>query len=266
MRDAAGKEEKRMTVSSYAIAKYPNPLKLATLLKRKAEPLVMVNLIKYKQRASGKFKHMTGEEAYIQYAESAMNAQGSMGINSRIIWSGRVDEQVAGKQAPQFDSIGFLEYASPQNFFKFLLKGKSDQQARSSGLSGQWLLASKTITETQVDDYEDDVVLVELFSHIRREADTWLVNWQAKQKEFGGQIIWQGNSDTLIIGRANKKPTIVVATRYPNVGALTSAMATSEASRIKRSEISGVRDYMAFRAHSDSKMDTFADILEQTSA
>ena len=47
--------------------------------------------------------------------------------------------------APNFQTIGFLKYASPKAFLRFVTKGESHTKARSAGLEGQWLIVSTTL-------------------------------------------------------------------------------------------------------------------------
>ena len=87
---------------SYSISSLPN-FKLAGVLARRNEPMVMANFIKFKDQATGRYRGMSGQEAYAIYAESAMIAQGAMG--SRMIWAGHVEERIAGSHAPDFSLI-----------------------------------------------------------------------------------------------------------------------------------------------------------------
>ena len=49
----------------------PNLLKLGRALLRPNQPFVMINMLSYKPQATGDYAHLTGEETYENYAQSA---------------------------------------------------------------------------------------------------------------------------------------------------------------------------------------------------
>ncbi|MEM6931606.1 MAG: hypothetical protein AAF602_32040, partial [Myxococcota bacterium] len=69
------------------IAQRPRPFPLIATFLRANEPFVMVNLLVYKERATGGHRDLSGEAAYRRYVESVEQVQGPMG--SRLLWGGR---------------------------------------------------------------------------------------------------------------------------------------------------------------------------------
>jgi hypothetical protein len=75
------------------IALYPTPEQIQGLLKGPADqPVVMLNLLRFKERATAPDEGLTGQEAYQRYADEMVRFVESKG--GRVIWSGRVDSQV----------------------------------------------------------------------------------------------------------------------------------------------------------------------------
>ena len=247
-----------MMNKSYSISSMPN-YKLAGVLARRNKPMVMANFLKFKDQATGRYRGMSGQEAYAIYAESAMTAQGPMG--SRVIWAGQVEELIAGSHPPEFSSIVFLEYASPRSFLKFVIQSKSDGKARSAGLEGQWLLASSTLEEACVAK-EGEVALVEVFSGAslkRNKAPDWLGSWQTIKADSGGEVIWVGAPDSQPMGSSNPMPSKIIITRFPDKESLDQSIRTREAEAIKNYDVDDLKDYIAFRASTSTE---FAELLE----
>jgi hypothetical protein len=167
---------------------YPTPMGLLSVWRRPDEPFVMLNLLAFKEQATGDYRGMSGAEAYGLYGESVAEIQGTMG--SRMLWAGQVTERL-DPTSPSFDVVVFLEYAHPSTFLRFALRGGSRTDARRAGLSGQWLLASTTHAHTP------DIgspVLVELL-----DGPPWVED---------GQIVWSGICDRRMIGNG---PTVTHA-------------------------------------------------------
>ena len=130
------------------IAVYPTPEQIQELLKGPADqPVVMLNLLRFKDRATEPDEGITGQEAYQRYADEMIRFVASKG--GRVIWSGRVDGQVIGSNADGFHMAALMEYPSRKAFVEIAM---SQQVAafgvhRSAGLDGQWLLATTTREE-----------------------------------------------------------------------------------------------------------------------
>jgi uncharacterized protein (DUF1330 family) len=130
----------------YEIEVLPDFSTLQTLTDRPNDRFVMVNMLVFKDMATGEgFEGLTGREAYGMYAQGLREAQ--MAIDSRLIWVGDVQAQVVGAGDPVFQSMALLEYASPTAFLGFATQPGDNPEARSAGLEGQWLVPSTTLAE-----------------------------------------------------------------------------------------------------------------------
>ena len=125
------------------IALYPTPEQIQELLKGPADqPVVMLNLLRFKDRASEPDADLTGEEAYMRYAADMTRYVTARG--GRVIWTGRIDGQVIGTNAEGFHVAALMEYPSRQAFVEIANDPHVHEIAvhRTAGLEGQWLLAS----------------------------------------------------------------------------------------------------------------------------
>jgi uncharacterized protein (DUF1330 family) len=130
----------------YEIEVLPDFSTLQTLTDRPNDRFVMVNMLVFKDMATGEgFEGLTGREAYGMYAQGLREAQ--MAIDSGLIWVGDVQAQVVGAGDPVFQSMALLEYASPTAFLGFATQPGDNPEARSAGLEGQWLVPSTTLAE-----------------------------------------------------------------------------------------------------------------------
>jgi uncharacterized protein (DUF1330 family) len=107
-------------------------------------PVVMLNLLKFKDEASSPCEGATGEEAYARYAAS----MGGIveGAGGRFLWMGKVDRQVIGSSDVAFDAVALVEYPSRQAFAAIATDPRVLEIGvfREAGLEGQWLIACTT--------------------------------------------------------------------------------------------------------------------------
>ncbi len=131
------------------MAIYPNKEQIEELIKGPADqPVVMVNLLKFKERADESEGDASGQVAYGRYAEQMRKVVESQG--GRFIWAGRVDSKVIGDDGdPEFDVVALVEYPSRREFLEIVGSQKVREigEHRSAGLEMQWLIAT---TETQL--------------------------------------------------------------------------------------------------------------------
>ncbi len=128
------------------IAQTPEPSQIQQLLEGPADtPVVMVNLLSFKDRADGGNEGMSGEESYRLYAEKMRAFVESKG--GRFLFSGRVDSMVIGDSDVDFDVVALVEYPSRKAFLEIASSAHVREigQDRTKGLAGQWLIAA---TET----------------------------------------------------------------------------------------------------------------------
>ena len=125
------------------MAIYPTKEQIEELMKGPADqPVVMVNLLKFKSRADASEGDASGQEAYGRYAEQMRKVVESQG--GRFIWAGKVDSMVIGEEDPGFHVVALVEYPSRQKFLEIVGSDKVREigEHRSAGLEMQWLLAA----------------------------------------------------------------------------------------------------------------------------
>ena len=191
-------------MSTVELGVMPNPLVLPTLIARPIAPVVMVNLLVFREWATGEdFAGKTGREAYMDYVAGLVDAQRAIG--SRMIWSGDVTDQRQGEGHPRFEVVALLEYATPQAFLKFAMKPGDSPQGRKAGLRGQWLIAATTLEENAPGT---GPFLVELTRGSRPEHETG--------------VVWRGRLDKQLLGACEFDE--IVVRQFPDEQARTAAL------------------------------------------
>ncbi len=105
-------------------------------------PVVMVNLLSFKQQADGGNEGMTGAESYMRYGQAMRKFVESKG--GRFIWSGRVDSMLIGESDVDFQVVALVEYPSRKAFVEIATSAHVAEigKDRTKGLAGQWLIAT----------------------------------------------------------------------------------------------------------------------------
>jgi len=130
------------------IATQPVPEQFQELMKGPADtPVVMVNLLSFKENADGGNEGMSGEESYMLYGGKMREYVESKG--GRFIWTGRVDSFVIGEADCDFQIVALVEYPSRKAFVEIASSPHVAEigQDRSKGLAGQWLIATTEVNE-----------------------------------------------------------------------------------------------------------------------
>ena len=130
------------------IALYPTRSQIEALLgSPEAGPVVMLNLLRFKVRATDPDSGVTGADAYQRYA-TKMRAIVE-GRGGRFLWVGHVDSQVIGEGADDFQAAALVEYPSRKVFVEIATSPEVAEIGvhRAAGLEGQWLLATTTRPE-----------------------------------------------------------------------------------------------------------------------
>ncbi len=125
------------------IAQYPEPNQIQELMKGPEDtPVVMLNLLSFKDRADGGNQGQSGSDSYNLYAEKMKQFVESKG--GRFIWSGRVDSMVIGESDTDFDVVALVEYPSRKAFIEIASSAHVQEigKDRADGLAGQWLIAT----------------------------------------------------------------------------------------------------------------------------
>jgi uncharacterized protein (DUF1330 family) len=127
------------------IAVYPKREQIEALLASPEQgPVVMLNLLRFKEGASPPDEGLTGEEAYRRYAEAMRALVERHG--GRFLWVGRVTGQVIGEGAEGFHAAALVEYPSRRAFVELATSPEVAAIGvhRAAGLEGQWLIATTT--------------------------------------------------------------------------------------------------------------------------
>jgi uncharacterized protein (DUF1330 family) len=125
------------------MAIYPTTAQIEQLLAGPADqPVVMLNLLRFKPQADGPDAGLSGTEAYRRYADAMQPFVESKG--GRILWVGRVDTQVIGTGGEEFHAIALVEYPSRQAFVAIATDPHVQEigKHRAAGLESQWLIAA----------------------------------------------------------------------------------------------------------------------------
>jgi uncharacterized protein (DUF1330 family) len=78
-------------------------------------PVVMLNLLKYADKAAGEPK-LSGEESYQKYGDEVRAHMEKVG--AKLLWRGRVDSVVIGDDADAWDEVLLVEYPSRKAFIQ----------------------------------------------------------------------------------------------------------------------------------------------------
>lgn len=122
---------------------YPSADQFKTLLAGpKDQPVVMLNLLRFKAQADAPDTGLTGAAAYARYGEAMRKIVEKHG--GRILWSGRVDSMVIADADPGYHAVALVEYPSRQKFFEIATSPEVAAIGvhRTAGLESQWLIAT----------------------------------------------------------------------------------------------------------------------------
>ncbi len=125
-------------------AVYPKGEQLgAVVAKGSNGPIVMVNLLKFKDRSSykdGRADDATGRAAYDRYAQEMLPFVQAHG--GRVIFVGPVKSLVIGEVEEMWDAVALVEYPSSEAFVKIAMSPDVAKFGvhREAGLAGQLLI------------------------------------------------------------------------------------------------------------------------------
>lgn len=125
------------------IAQQPEPKQIEKLLKGPTDtPVVMVNLLSFKEAADGDNEGLSGEASYLRYAARMREYVESKG--GRFLWTGRVDSMLIGESDVDFEVVALVEYPSRKAFLEIATSAHVQEigKDRTMGLAGQWLIAT----------------------------------------------------------------------------------------------------------------------------
>jgi uncharacterized protein (DUF1330 family) len=126
---------------------YPTRAGLAALLGAGDDgPIVMVNLLKFREKAAyedGRSEAISGREAYMRYAEKMTAIVEAAG--GRVRFMADVTGVVIGELEEPWDAVALVEYPSSAAFVAIATSPEVMEIGthRAAGLAGQLLIRSK---------------------------------------------------------------------------------------------------------------------------
>ena len=122
----------------------PGPENVKAFLAGTDEPVVMVNLLKFKAKASyadGRETDLTGQQAYQLYASEMRKLV--EGAGGRFLFGGVVESLLLGEVEDLWDMVGLVEYPTPKSLIQ--IASSPDfariETHREAGLAGQLNIA-----------------------------------------------------------------------------------------------------------------------------
>jgi len=111
--------------------------------RKTGEPIAMLNLLKFRDRAvyeDGRPSDLSGEQAYAIYGRAFKEIMGPKGVT--VLYSGRVKGLLIGEGDDLWDAIALIQYPSTDVMLAMLRNEEYQraQQHRAAGLEGQLLI------------------------------------------------------------------------------------------------------------------------------
>jgi hypothetical protein len=130
------------------MATWPTPAQIEEFLAGPADqPVVMMNLLRFKAQADGGDAGLSGRDAVLLYSRAMKSFVESKG--GTFVLAANIDSQVIG-EGGDFHFVGIMRYPSRQSYLE--LAGDPEVAAtigkhREAGLESQWLFAMTEVTE-----------------------------------------------------------------------------------------------------------------------
>jgi hypothetical protein len=131
------------------MATWPTPAQLDDFLAGPADqPVVMLNLLAFKEQADPTHAGMSGRDAVLLYSRAMRAFVEARG--GSFVLAAHVDSQLIGEGGEHFGFVGIMRYPSRRAFVE--LAGDPEVAAtigkhRDAGLESQWLFAMTEATE-----------------------------------------------------------------------------------------------------------------------
>jgi uncharacterized protein (DUF1330 family) len=106
-------------------------------------PVVMLNLLKFKERATS--EEGTGADAYRRYGDTVLKMVEARG--GRVLWSGRATQVLVGEECDKWDAIALVQYPSPAAFLDMATSAEYQKihGHREAGLLSTVLIACRQV-------------------------------------------------------------------------------------------------------------------------
>ena len=126
--------------NSYKNALRPNPIQLAEFALGDDDPILMVNLLKFKDKAEyedGRATNLTGREAYEIYVTETREHLANVG--AELILGGEVNGLLLGEVEELWDAFGVARYPSRKAMIAMARNPAyiESEKHRAAGLAGQ---------------------------------------------------------------------------------------------------------------------------------
>jgi len=124
----------------------PTPQQIKDFLSHKQanEPVFMLNLLKFKDKASYKDgQDISGRKAYGRYAKAFGKMVRDAGIDSNVIFGGQANSWMIGEGEGEWDAVAIVKYPDAASMFKIVSSEEYREiyKHRQAGLAGQLLIS-----------------------------------------------------------------------------------------------------------------------------
>ena len=127
-----------------AIEPTPEQIKKFLSDKKAGEPVYMLNLLKFKDKATYKNgENVSGREAYARYASAFSKLVKDKKIEGGGTWGGNMNSWLIGKGEGEWDAIGIFKYPSAEIMIETVSSDeyRKIHKHRRAGLEGQLLIS-----------------------------------------------------------------------------------------------------------------------------
>ena len=127
-----------------AIEPTPEQIKKFLSDKKAGEPVYMLNLLKFKDRATYKNgENVSGREAYARYASAFSKLVKDKKIEGGGTWGGNMNSWLIGQGEGEWDAIGIFKYPSAEIMIETVSSDeyRKIHKHRRAGLAGQLLIS-----------------------------------------------------------------------------------------------------------------------------
>jgi len=124
----------------------PTPEQIKEFLSHKGanEPVFMLNLLKFKDKATYKDgEDISGREAYGRYASAFSKLVKESGIDGGAVWGGNLNAWMIGQGEGEWDAVGIFKYPSAAVMIETVSSDayRKIHKHRRAGLAGQLLIS-----------------------------------------------------------------------------------------------------------------------------
>jgi len=127
-----------------AIEPTPEQIKKFLSDKKAGEPVYMLNLLKFKDKATYKNgENISGREAYARYASAFSQLVKDKKIEGGGTWGGNMNSWLIGQGEGEWDAIGIFKYPSAEVMIETVSSDeyRKIHKHRRAGLEGQLLIS-----------------------------------------------------------------------------------------------------------------------------